>query len=691
MAYRIQMRRDTTLNWTDIDPILAQGEFGYDLDLKIIKIGDGVTTWTNLSEISGGSGSGIQKVADEAARLALTPAHGDLVYQLDNDNIYAYSLTEWFSILTTSSGYEKVNEYGDLPAAGEHNDEIYVVLSGTGTYPVEFNPPGFYYCDGADWIYLSEYPQILKSANFGIVDSTDETKQLKLDLSGITTGTTRTLVIPDINDTIATLGDIPTDLEYINSEWNLPASTMRNALNELTSLAETVSGTGRVTPIDVLTITGANEITVNAGNGYINYQNFHKFIEWSETTIDTSGYSVPGSYYVYVTSGEVVSVANSIPNQYQNVILGFFYWTGSMVGMSQDYSHVLDSGTTRFLDYISRMGSFIYDNGGQIQESGLLKIISTACKAQYGSMDVALTQVGSLNAGTRFFIWFLTANYGWFPDYWSLGMNEGKVPTLDYNDVTKSIIPASVDGTFVNLSDEVVFPGDLTSELVVRNRLLLATDDWMYMTPISSMSYSVGDDLTTVTLATPYYGAGGTAPTYVFAPIEEVPTDKWVKHLILRTLDDNLHLVMGQAYYDTYDEADAAGSPTIPTAIENSNMKMAYAIVCTTTTSLATDQSLKDIRPLPFTHAIGGTQGAGEIKSHSALDNLGNDDHLQYARTDGTRDLTGIQAYASHPTFTTDEDMVDKKYVTDRVQYGTTDPGSASGLEDGVLYFKYEA
>lgn len=48
MAVQIQIRRDTADNWVEHDPILAQGEFGYEIDTDKIKIGDGIVTWNNL-------------------------------------------------------------------------------------------------------------------------------------------------------------------------------------------------------------------------------------------------------------------------------------------------------------------------------------------------------------------------------------------------------------------------------------------------------------------------------------------------------------------------------------------------------------------------------------------------------------------------------------------------------------------
>ena len=48
MAFRIQLRRDPALNWTVNNPILLDGEMGYETDTQFMKIGDGVTPWNNL-------------------------------------------------------------------------------------------------------------------------------------------------------------------------------------------------------------------------------------------------------------------------------------------------------------------------------------------------------------------------------------------------------------------------------------------------------------------------------------------------------------------------------------------------------------------------------------------------------------------------------------------------------------------
>jgi hypothetical protein len=48
MATQIKLRRDSYQNWYDNNPVLGQGEPGYDLTNKKLKIGDGVTLWRAL-------------------------------------------------------------------------------------------------------------------------------------------------------------------------------------------------------------------------------------------------------------------------------------------------------------------------------------------------------------------------------------------------------------------------------------------------------------------------------------------------------------------------------------------------------------------------------------------------------------------------------------------------------------------
>ena len=54
MANKIQLRRDTTANWTRVNPILDDGEPGLEIDTNKVKYGDGNTAWNALDYASGG-------------------------------------------------------------------------------------------------------------------------------------------------------------------------------------------------------------------------------------------------------------------------------------------------------------------------------------------------------------------------------------------------------------------------------------------------------------------------------------------------------------------------------------------------------------------------------------------------------------------------------------------------------------
>lgn len=63
MAQQIQVRRDTAANWTSADPILAQGEMGFEVDTNKGKFGDGTTAWTSLPYFGGSSLGTVTSVA----------------------------------------------------------------------------------------------------------------------------------------------------------------------------------------------------------------------------------------------------------------------------------------------------------------------------------------------------------------------------------------------------------------------------------------------------------------------------------------------------------------------------------------------------------------------------------------------------------------------------------------------------
>jgi hypothetical protein len=56
MADKIQVRRDTAANWTTNNPVLADGEPGFESDTGKLKIGNGTSNYSTLTSIGGSSG-----------------------------------------------------------------------------------------------------------------------------------------------------------------------------------------------------------------------------------------------------------------------------------------------------------------------------------------------------------------------------------------------------------------------------------------------------------------------------------------------------------------------------------------------------------------------------------------------------------------------------------------------------------
>lgn len=51
MILKVKPKTDTAERWETFNPVLAEGELGYDSTNKILKIGDGATPWSSLKGI----------------------------------------------------------------------------------------------------------------------------------------------------------------------------------------------------------------------------------------------------------------------------------------------------------------------------------------------------------------------------------------------------------------------------------------------------------------------------------------------------------------------------------------------------------------------------------------------------------------------------------------------------------------
>ncbi len=86
MAQRIQVRRGTAAAWTTANPILAEGELGFETDTLKLKAGNGLTAWNALAYISGAGGGtdhgALTGLGDDDHPQYLNQARGDARYPL---------------------------------------------------------------------------------------------------------------------------------------------------------------------------------------------------------------------------------------------------------------------------------------------------------------------------------------------------------------------------------------------------------------------------------------------------------------------------------------------------------------------------------------------------------------------------------------------------------------------------------
>jgi hypothetical protein len=91
-------------------------------------------------------------------------------------------------------------------------NSAFLVRKGEGLYFISRKPAGIWVRELNngnldDWKYAGTFSDLYRDANFRIINDTDTSKELAFSLSGITTGTTRTLTVPDASGTIALTSD----------------------------------------------------------------------------------------------------------------------------------------------------------------------------------------------------------------------------------------------------------------------------------------------------------------------------------------------------------------------------------------------------------------------------------------------------------------------------------------------------
>jgi hypothetical protein len=158
MANKIQLRRDTTANWTSSNPTLSQGEIGYELTTGKIKIGTGTTAWNSLDylTIATSSVTGTLTFPDNSvqttawlgslayssltgkptlATVATSGSYNDLLNKPNIAGTYSFNVAADDSSLKTINTNETVKFIGAGSVTTSSDSEGNITITGTSNTP----------------------------------------------------------------------------------------------------------------------------------------------------------------------------------------------------------------------------------------------------------------------------------------------------------------------------------------------------------------------------------------------------------------------------------------------------------------------------------------------------------------------------------------------------------------------------
>jgi hypothetical protein len=194
MAIRIQLRRDTAANWTSSNPVLRAGELGIETDTLKFKIGNGSSTWTQITNYANVTSTGLSNSLNDYILSATkgTPggpaeldSNGDLLVPensviLWNDSEYDYTTTLTATQPTANRTITIPNATGTVALTTDLSP--YAPLSGA-TFTGNISVPTSITFEGAT---ADSYETTIQ-----VTDPTDD----------------RTITIPNVTGTVVTTGD----------------------------------------------------------------------------------------------------------------------------------------------------------------------------------------------------------------------------------------------------------------------------------------------------------------------------------------------------------------------------------------------------------------------------------------------------------------------------------------------------
>ena len=180
-----------------------------------------------LNTVAGGSHSGMDNPmttegdiivgGESGSPERLAPSLVGRVLKISADGTPAW---ETESVCTETGWAGERTTYAELPAAADHDGEVWYVVTETSFSLIPFVLPkakGLYRSNGTIWEYAGAVEHLLDDTLTIKYDNDDNTKTLRDELSSISTGTQRVATWQDKDVTVAGLDDIPDVSDFVEN------------------------------------------------------------------------------------------------------------------------------------------------------------------------------------------------------------------------------------------------------------------------------------------------------------------------------------------------------------------------------------------------------------------------------------------------------------------------------------------
>ena len=309
MANRIQLRRDGAQQWANVNPILAQGELGIEIDTSRIKIGDGVTAWNSLRYERP-----LETESNTANTLVKRDADGNFEAGAITGSLVGNSATA-----TRLANARQIQLGGDMSGSGTFDGSSNLTITAELNYvvalphydPLDLDATGTYTritVDSRGRIVDADSPSTL--ADFGIADA----QPLDSDLTSLASMTTFGMLSRQAEGNIVSRTITGGSGRVIVQNGNAQAS------NPFVDLADTTVVVGKYNPITAMdplvdpkisATTGAE--TVNTVNlevdryGRLIYANTSPIATATQGAKDGTTFTVYGNAVVYPRFSKIIA------------------------------------------------------------------------------------------------------------------------------------------------------------------------------------------------------------------------------------------------------------------------------------------------------------------------------------------------------------------------------------------------